>query len=113
MEGKTVVRIPAMPFALMLGAISAVIGLIVGVIMAILWTSIFSFASSIPGYTGPPLTGFGIFFGVGAIVMFPIIMFVSGLIQGLIVAVLYNFLAPRIGGIKVYFQEESRVPTPQ
>lgn len=44
--------------------------------------------------------------------MYPIIMFVSGLIQGLIVAVLYNFLAPRIGGIKVYFQEESRVPTP-
>jgi hypothetical protein len=36
MEGKTVMRIPAMPFALMLGAISAVIGLIVGVIMAIL-----------------------------------------------------------------------------
>ena len=112
MEGKTVMRIPAMPLALMSGAISAVIGLIVGVIMALLWTSIFSFASSIPGYTGPSMTGFGIFFGIGAIVMFPIIMFVSGLIQGLLIAVLYNFLAPRIGGIKLYFQEESRMPTP-
>jgi uncharacterized membrane protein YkgB len=113
MEGKTVIRIPAMPFALMYGAVSAVIGLIVGVFMAIFWTSIFSFTTSIPGYTGPSWTGFGILFGVGAIVLFPIIMFVSGLIQGLIIAVLYNFLAPRIGGIRLYFQEDTRSPTPQ
>jgi hypothetical protein len=27
--------------------------------------------------------------------------FIGGFIQGLIIAALYNFLAPRIGGIKV------------
>lgn len=27
--------------------------------------------------------------------------FIGGFIQGLIIAVLYNFLAPRIGGIKI------------
>ena len=113
MEGKTVIRIPALPFGLMYGAVSAVIGLIVGIIFATFWTSIFSFMTSVPGYSGPSWTGLGFLFGVGAIVMFPIIMFVSGLIQGLLIAVLYNFLAPRIGGIKLYFQEEPRPTTPQ
>ena len=113
MEGKTVIRLSAMPFALMYGAISAVIGFIIGVFMAIFWTSIFSFTTSIPGHTAPPWTGFGILFGVGAIVFFPILMFAFGLVQGLIIAALYNFLAPRIGGIKLYFQEDTRSPTPQ
>ena len=113
MEGKTVIRISAIPFALMYGAVSAVIGLIIGIFFAIFWTPIFSSMNSMPGYTGLPWGYFGILFGVGAIVIFPIMMFASGLIQGLIIAVLYNFLAPRIGGIKLYFQEETRSPTPQ
>jgi hypothetical protein len=46
---------------------------------------------------------FQIFFGIGAIVLFPIMGFISGLIQGLIFAVVYNFLAPKIGGIKLQF----------
>jgi uncharacterized membrane protein YkgB len=113
MEGKTVIRISAMPFALMYGAVSAVIGLIAGVFMAIFWTSMFSFTTSIPNYTGPSLTGFGVLFGVGAIVFFPILMFAFGLIQGLIIAALYNFLAPRIGGVRIFFREDSRSPIPQ
>jgi hypothetical protein len=40
----------------------------------------------------------------------PILGFIGGLIQGVIVAVLYNFLAPRIGGIKIRFKEESMPP---
>jgi ABC-type lipoprotein release transport system permease subunit len=113
MEGKTVIRIPALPFGLMYGAISAVIGLIIGIFLAIFWTSLFSFMGSAQGYTPTFWNGFGLIFGLGAIVMFPTIMFVSGLVQGLIIAVLYNFLAPRIGGIKLYFQEELKAATPQ
>jgi hypothetical protein len=40
----------------------------------------------------------------------PILGFIGGLIQGVIVAVLYNFLAPRIGGIRIRFKEESHMP---
>jgi riboflavin transporter FmnP len=112
MEEKTIIRIPAMPFALMWGAIEAAIGLIAGVIAAIFWTSIMSWATSLPNYQGPPLTGLGVIFGIGAIVIFPIMGFIGGLLQGLIFAVVYNFLAPRIGGIKLHFKEESRPSAP-
>lgn len=112
MGEKTIARIPAMPFALMWGAISGIIGLIMGIFMAIFWASTFSMITSMPNYTGPPLTGFGIIFGVGAIVFFPVVMFAMGLVQGLIMASVYNFLAPRIGGIRLQFKEESRALPP-
>jgi hypothetical protein len=105
-ERKTITRIPAMPFALMYGAISAVIGLIMGIFFAVSFGPIFLLATSQSGYTGPSFTPFAFIFGVGAIVIFPIGMFVSGLITGLIFAAVYNFLAPRIGGIKLYFEEQ-------
>jgi hypothetical protein len=45
--------------------------------------------------------------------MMPIAGFIGGLIQGLIIAVLYNLLAPRIGGIRLRFKEDSTVPQAQ
>jgi len=45
--------------------------------------------------------------------MMPIAGFIGGLIQGLIIAVLYNLLAPRIGGIRLRFMEDSIVPQAQ
>ena len=92
-----------MPLGMMLGTIGAVLGLIVGLITAGFWASIASLASSTPSYQGPPASVFQIFFGIGAIILFPIMGFVSGLLQGLIYAVVYNFLAPRIGGIRLHF----------
>jgi len=38
------------------------------------------------------------------VVVIPVVVFVVGFIQGLIVAVVHNFLAPRIGGIKLRFE---------
>jgi len=106
MERKTIARIAVLPFGLMYGAISAIIGLIIGIIFAAFLAPIFFYTTSATGYPGPSLSVFGFLFGVGAIVLFPIGMFASGLIEGMIFAVLYNFLAPRIGGIRLYFQEE-------
>jgi hypothetical protein len=108
MEEKTVEAIPAVPFAIMIGAISAIIGLIIGIIFAIASSALTSALSS---STGVDLTGFGILFGVAAIIIMPIAYFIGGLIEGLIIAVIYNFLAPRIGGIKLRFKEEGR-PSP-
>jgi len=104
MERKTIARIAVLPFGLMFGAISAVIGVVIGVIFAVIFAPIFFFTTSVPNYTGPSFPFSGFLFGAGAIVIFPIVMFVVGLIQGLIFAVVYNFLAPRIGGIILYFQ---------
>jgi ABC-type lipoprotein release transport system permease subunit len=107
MEPKTIARIAVLPFGLMLGAISAVIGVIVGVIFAVVFTPLYFYTPTIPGYTGPTLPTlpiFGFLFGIGAVVIFPIAMFVTGLVQGLIFAAVYNFLVPRIGGIILYFR---------
>jgi len=109
MEEKTIKAVPAVPFATMYGAISGIIGLIAGIIMAISWASIMSM---IPTTADVDLTGLGVIFGVGAIIVMPIAGFIGGFIQGLIMAVIYNFLAPRIGGIKLRFEEESRPPPP-
>ena len=108
MEEKTIQSIPVMPFALMYACLSAVIGVFVGIIYALIFSAIF--ASLPSSTTGVNLTGLGIVFGAGAIVVVPIIAFISGLIGGLILAVMYNFLSPRIGGIKVRFKEEYKPP---
>jgi hypothetical protein len=108
MGEKTIQSIPVMPFAMMIGIISAVIGLIIGIIYALVFGAIIS---AVPATTG--VVNFGwlsVLFGVGAIITMPILGFIGGLIQGVIVAVLYNFLAPRIGGIRIRFKEESYMP---
>ncbi len=102
MEEKTIEAIPAIPLALMLGAINAVIGFFVGTVITIFSVIIMSM---IPPGPCPPLIG--LFFGVTSIIAMPIIGFIAGFIQGLIFAVVYNFLAPRIGGIKLRFKSES------
>jgi hypothetical protein len=111
MEEKTIQSIPVMPFALMYACISAAIGFIMGIFYALLFGGIFA---SVPSSTtgGLDLGWLGLFVGVGAVIVVPIITFVAGLIMAAITALLYNFLAPRIGGVKVRFKEESP-PTPQ
>jgi len=115
MEEKTIQSIPVMTFALMLGIISAVIGLIVG----ILYAAVFGFiiaaipASSAASTSALNVSWFSILFGAGAIVTMPVIWFIGGLIQGALVAILYNFLAPKIGGIKLRFKEENYAPPQQ
>ncbi len=107
MEEKTIQSIPITPFAMMLGLISAAIGFIVGIFYAF----VFGFVlSNIPNSAPLNLGWLSVILGVGAIIIMPIIFFVAGLIQGVIVAVLYNFLAPRIGGIKLRFKTEGQVP---
>ena len=107
MNEKTIQSIPVMSFAMMLACIGAIIGLIVGVFYAIFFGAIFSAIPSTT-QTGVNLDFLKIIFGVGAIIIMPIFGFIGGLIQGFLYATLYNFLAPRIGGIKLRFKEENQ-----
>ena len=105
MEEKTLQSIRVLPLALMSGLIGAIIGLIIGIFYAILFGAIFSAIP--PGTVTTEVFDFGWFstiFGVAAIIIMPTTGFVAGLIQGALVAVLYNFFAPRIGGIKLRFK---------
>jgi hypothetical protein len=109
-EEKTIQSIPVMPFALMYACISAAIGFIIGIFYALIFGALFA---SIPSTaTGVNLSWLGLFVGVGSVIVMPIISFIGGLIFAAIAALVYNFLAPRIGGVKVRFKEEPS-PKPQ
>lgn len=106
LEVKTISSVPIVPFALMFGIISAVIGLITGIIFALIFGTI---PITIPTTTDVVTPGwFRALFSVGAIVIMPILGFAGGFIQGAIYAALYNFLAPKIGGIQLRFKEEQQ-----
>jgi hypothetical protein len=100
MEEKTVKKIDVATFATMLGAISGMAGLIAGLIIAVLSSEI---ASLFPSLTERTVI-LDVILGESAVIIFPIIAFIWGFVEGLIIAVIYNYLAPRIGGIKLSFE---------
>jgi hypothetical protein len=109
LEEKTILSIPAMPLAIMLGVMGAVIGLVIGIFYALMFGALMSaYPSSGVAYPG----WFAVVFGVGAIIVMPILGFIGGFIEGGVLAILYNFLAPRIGGVRLRFNE-GPVPQPQ
>lgn len=108
LETKTVSSVSVIPFALMFGVISAVIGLVMGIIYAAVFGTVISSAP-----ISSELFNFSwlsILLGVGAVIIMPVIGFAAGFIQGAIYAVLYNVLAPKIGGIKLQFKTEEQTP---
>ena len=109
MANKTIESIPVTPFAMMLGAISGVIGFIVGLLSAIFWAGIVGLIPTTPDIN---LSGLGILGGALSIIVAPIVSFIVGLIVGFVIALVYNFLAPRIGGIQLTFKDDDMPPPP-
>jgi hypothetical protein len=97
MGERTVKKIGAATFASILGAISALAGLIAGLIVAVLSSEI---SSLFPNLTERTII-LDVLLGESAILIFPILAFMWGFLEGLVAAVFYNYLAPRIGGIKL------------
>lgn len=78
------------------GAISATMGLIIGLVLAL--ASMVG-AGMAGAESGPPwLAGM---FGIGAVVLAPIFYGVMGLIGGAIGAFLYNLFAGMVGGVEI------------
>jgi len=86
-----------MPSAKTSGALYALLGLIFG--------ALFSLRSLLgTAFTGTQrsdVPGFAALFGIGAIVLFPILNGVIGFLAGLIGAWLYNIVAGVVGGIEI------------
>ena len=110
---KTIQKIPIKQFALMIACICGVIGLIMGIFCGVVFAAGFhtmmNNLSAGTSNVAHPLIR--IFFGIGAIILMPILAFICGLIHGAIIAYIYNFLAPRIGGIKIQFKEDQPAAT--
>ena len=100
-EFMVIKRVGVLSFAKIAGALYALLGLIAGAVIAAfaLLGSAIGAASS---HSAQPL--FGALFGVGAILIFPVLYGVIGFFGGLIGSALYNLLAGLIGGIEVELQ---------
>jgi hypothetical protein len=81
------------------GVMYAVLGLIMGGILALISMVGAGMASGIEGSELP--AGFGALFGVGAIVLFPILYGILGIVFGAITAALYNLFAGMVGGLEL------------
>ncbi|MGC9517334.1 MAG: hypothetical protein ACP5C3_06535 [Methanomicrobiales archaeon] len=95
---KEIRSVPVVPFALISGAVLAVLTFIWGVIMTIFFASILAM---IPADTLNGVAFGGAMSAIVFLIVWPILAFIGGFIMYAIVALIYNLLAPRIGGIKL------------
>lgn len=100
MEEKTIKKIDVATFATMLGTFSGIAGLIAGLIIALLSSEIAVLFPSLAERT----VILDVLLGESTIIILPIIAFIGGFLEGYIFAVIFNYLAPRIGGIKLGFE---------
>jgi hypothetical protein len=93
MAAMTVKHVGVFSVAKIYGALSGAMGLLFGVILAIVSTLGAGLGGNdVPAFLGPML-------GVGAIIALPVFYGLMGLCMGAITAVLYNLLAGVVGGV--------------
>jgi hypothetical protein len=96
MRTVAVKRIDIASAGMMLGALYALLGLIVGGIFSLMAV----LGVAVGGGGGDAVMG-GLIGGVGALIFLPIFYGVIGFIGGIIGALLYNLVAGIVGGIKI------------
>lgn len=93
---KVVRRIGVLSIGKIAGLLYASLGLIIGAFVAL--------ASTVGGLAGlaqGESRFIGMFFGVGAIVLFPCFYGLVGALMGMLMAALYNLVAGMIGGVEL------------
>jgi hypothetical protein len=119
LDGKDVVKIPVISFALILSAIGAIWAFIVGLLMAAFIAPLLSVISTSPiaanitanitnttGTTIPNSAAFGsmgIILALLLVIGLPILAFVFGFIWNALFAIFYNYLVTRVAKIKLEF----------
>lgn len=93
-------RVQPLPLGKMLGSIYGIMGFIFGLFFAAMSVMFSGLRAAAPGSQAMPWW-FGSMFGVGAVIILPILYGAMGFVGGLISAALYNALAKRIGGVVI------------
>jgi hypothetical protein len=106
MEGMIMVlkRIGAFSCGKILGALYAVIGLIIGAVITLISLFGAALTSALGANPPPDMPGgpvIAVVIGVGAIILMPIIYGLLGFFSGLIGALIYNVMARMVGGVKL------------
>lgn len=99
MQTMKIRRVGALSLGKILGVLYAVAGLLLGLVFSI--AGMFGAAIGMSQQEGPGAALLGLLFGVGAIVILPLVYGTMGFIVGLIVAVVYNIVARMAGGIEL------------
>ncbi len=98
---KEIKHIRAAPFTLMTSSIQAILAFITAILVIIFFGTI---AAIIPGMS--MLAGFITVLGLSIIILWPLTSFFFNIVYAFILAVLYNLLAPKLGGIKLGMEGE-------
>ena len=100
-------RVSPISLAKVVGLLYAILGLLIGAFMSLIFTVIGSAAPS-EMHTAPFV---GMMFGAGAIVVLPLFYGVLGFIGAGLAALVYNGLAGMIGGIEI--EVDALAPSPR
>jgi len=84
------------------GVLYAAFGLLAGMIFS--FFALIGVAAGLASDSGPEAL-FGLVFGVGAVIIMPIVYGILGFIGGVITALLYNLAAGVIGGVELEFTQ--------
>jgi len=97
---KKIKKIGAMALGKVMGAMYAIIGLIIGGVVTIFSVlgSTFSSSGSI---------GRGTLFGVGAIIFLPILYGALGFISGVLSGWIFNLVTRWVGGLEIEFEDSN------
>ncbi len=95
-------RVTPLSVAKVAGAIYMLLGLIFGALFSL--AALAGSMASLGQDGGGGTAAFGALFGVGAIILFPILYGALGFVMSLIMAALYNFIAGMVGGIEIDVQ---------
>lgn len=123
LEGNEVLKIPVVSFSLIISAIGAIWAFIVGLVMAAVFSPLFSLISSMPAGsnitanfpnatgasmpTGPEFGAAGVIVPLVLIIGLPILVFVFGFIWNALFALFYNYIATRVSKINLEFSQIS------
>ncbi len=120
LEGDEVKSVPVVSFALILSAVSAVWAFIIGLLLAVIIVPFTTLTSTLiplianitanatnmtPATlpTGSVIGTGGVVIAVLLIIGLPIFVFIAGFIGHALAAIFYNYLIPRVGGVRLLF----------
>jgi hypothetical protein len=93
-------RIRVLSLAKVMGIIYAGMGLVFGLIFSFFALLGAAFGSAFQDASGPEAI-FGALFGVGAVIILPILYGLMGFLGGLLMSALYNLAARAVGGLEL------------
>lgn len=96
-ELKEIKSVAIVPFTLMSSSISAVMGLIYALLLILILGVVAVFLPS----TASTIVGMLLTLAVAIIIIFPVGSFLLNILSSFLLALIYNLLVPRVGGIKL------------